>query len=64
MKGQAQSSFGLVPVAQEGKPFHPNGWSMSDAQYLTQLQGYADWRGLKETLETECERPWLLEKLV
>ena len=66
------NGFGLFPLKEEGKVAHPdaygfgyeNGYKFeSDEEYLEQLQGYADWRGLEETRKEQCTRPWLLDKL-
>jgi len=64
--------FGMIPLKAEGKAAHPdafgigycNGYKFgSDKIYLKQLKAYAEWRGIDETKQEMCSRPWLLEKL-
>ena len=66
------NGFGLLPIKEEGKPAHPDAYGIgydngdkfgSDKNYLRQLKAYAEWRGIEETKNTMCSRPWLLDKL-
>lgn len=66
------SAFGLLPLKAEGMAAHPDAYGIGfsngdkfggDARYLRQLQAYADWRGVEETRQEQCSRPWLLDQL-
>lgn len=70
-RGIIMSGFDLMALKKEGAPAHPDYWgigcnpapeSMSDDQYLKQLQAYKDEVDINAA-KVVCSRPWLLEKL-
>ncbi len=60
---------GLAHLKVEGAPAHPDGYTLengdelSDEWYLRQLKAYAEWRGMENTKQEMCERPYLLDEL-
>jgi len=54
------NGFGMCHIKAEGHAIHPDDAEMSNEFYLKQLQAYADWRGVDETVSEGCVRPALL----